>query len=398
MIKIADRAAAVGESPTLATSAKVKAMKAKGMDIINLTVGEPDFDTPGFIREAAIEAIRANKADHYTPTAGIPELRQAIVDYLKNQDGVEYTSGQIIVTDGAKHALYTLFQVIVNPGDEVLIPAPYWVSYTEQVRLAGGVDVIVPGNEENRFKVTVADLEKARTARTVALIMNIPSNPSGVVYTREEMLAIGEWAVEHDILLVSDEIYNRLTYNGARAYSFPSLSESIKQQTILVSGVSKTYAMTGWRVGYAAGPSPIISKMIEVASHSTSNPAAPSQYAALAALQADQSFVEGMRKELEERLNFFYPLLAEVPGIKVLKSDGAFYLFADMSEAARRTGYANVQEFALALIEEAQVAVVSGEGFGMPDYARFSYTVSKESLQEAVERIKAFIEKKTDKH
>lgn len=398
MVKISERAAAVGESPTLATSAKVRAMKAKGIDVINLTVGEPDFNTPDFIREAAIEAIRSNKADHYTPTAGIPELRQTIVDYLKEQDGVRYTPSQTIVTDGAKHALYTLFQVIVNPGDEVLIPSPYWVSYTEQVRLAGGTAVVVSAKAENRFKVTVADLEKERTDKTVAVVMNIPGNPSGVVYTKEEMVAIGDWAVEHDILIISDEIYNRLTYNGARAYSFPALSESIKQQTILISGVSKTYAMTGWRIGYAVGPAEIISKMIEVASHSTSNPAAPSQYAALAALQVDQSFVEEMRKELEERLNFFYPLLAEVPGVQVLKPDGAFYLFADFSEAARLSGYGNVQELTLALIEEAQVALVSGEGFGMPDYARLSYTVNKELLQEAVQRIKTFIEKKTDKH
>lgn len=395
MVQISDRVAAVGESPTLAISTKVKALKAKGMDIISLTVGEPDFETAAFIKEAAIEAIRTNKANHYTPTAGIMELRQAITKYLMDQDGVEYAANQVIVTEGAKNALYTLFQVIINPGDEVLVPAPYWVSYTEQVKLAGGVNVIVPTQAESQFKVTVDDLEAARSEKSKAIIMNSPSNPSGTVYTREEMLAIGEWAVEHDILIISDEIYNRLCYNGAHAISFPTLSESVKQQTVLISGVSKTYAMTGWRIGYAVGPSEIISKMIEVSSHSTSNPAAPSQYAALAAVSADQGFVEEMRKELEDRLNFFYPLIAELPGFKVFKPHGAFYLFVDVKEAALKTGYTNVSEFTLALIEEAQVAIISGEGFGMPDFARISYTVDKDSLKEAAERIRTFIEKKT---
>ena len=392
MVKISERMKKISESPTLATSAKVNVMKAQGKDILNLTVGEPDFDTHVSILNAAVEAIQSNKANHYTPTAGILPLRQAIVDYHQKYDGVTFAVNQVIVTEGAKNALFALFQVILNPGDEVIVPAPYWVSYTEQIKLAGGVNVLVETAPEKGFKLTVEDLEKHRTEKTVALLLNSPSNPTGMIYTPEELKAIGEWAVEHDVLIIADEIYYRLTYNGNNAISIASLSEEIKNQTIIINGISKTYAMTGWRIGYAIGNAEIISKMIELSSHSTSNPAGPSQYGALAALTGPQDFVEEMRAAFEARLNFFYPLVASIPGFKVTKPQGAFYLFPNVKEAAEMCGFKEVKDFTLALIEEANVALVSGDGFGYPDYARISYTVREELLAEAVDRIKKFIE------
>lgn len=394
MAQISKRMALVEESPTLAISAKAKAMKAEGKDIISLTVGEPDFETPETVREAVVKAIMENKANHYTPTAGILSLRKAIIHYHQQFDGIEYGVDEVLVTEGAKNALYTLFQVILNPDDEVIIPAPYWVSYTEQVKLAGGINKVVAGKSENHFKVTVEQLEEARTDQTVALILNSPNNPTGSIYSQEELLQIGKWAVEHDILIVSDEIYYRLCYHGNQAVSVASISEEIKQQTIVINGISKTYAMTGWRIGYALGNKEIISKMIELSSHSTSNPAAASQYAALAALSGSQEFVERMRKEYEERLDYFYPMLESLPGFTVQKPQGAFYVFANVKKAAEMTGYSSVKDFTLALLEEAHVAVVSGEGFGFPDFVRISYTVEKESLAEAVRRIEGFVDKK----
>ncbi|MDE1549072.1 pyridoxal phosphate-dependent aminotransferase [Jeotgalibaca caeni] len=395
MVKISKRIAQVAESPTLATSAKVKELKAQGHDIISLTVGEPDFETPKQIRDAAIEAISQNKVNHYTPAAGILPLRQAIVDYYQKYEGLDYQINQVIVTEGAKNALYSLFQVLLDEGDEVMILAPYWVSYTEQVKLAGGVNVIIEAEMENQFKVTVDELEKHRTDKTVAIVLNSPNNPTGSIYSKEELTAIGNWAVEHDIVIVADEIYAKLCYNGNEAVSIASLSEEIKKQTIIINGVSKTYAMTGWRIGYALGNKEVIGKMIDLANHSTSNPAGPSQYAALAALEGEQDFVEKMRQTYEKRLSHFFPLLESIPGFRVLKPQGAFYVFAHVKEAAEQTGYQSVSDFSLAMIEEAKVAVVSGDGFGFPDYVRISYTQDEETLTEAVNRIKAFIEKKT---
>lgn len=395
MVKISQRMLQVEESPTLATAAKVGELKAKGQDIISLTVGEPDFNTPAFIRHAAVKAIEDNLANRYTPTAGILPLRKAIVEYYQKYEQLAYEANQVIVTEGAKNALYTLFQVILDPGDEVIIPAPYWVSYTEQVKLAGGKNVIVSASEENHFKVTVEELEAARTDRTIAIVLNSPSNPTGSIYNADELEAIGNWAVEHDILIVADEIYSKLCYNGNKAISIASLSEAIKQQTFIINGVSKTYAMTGWRIGYAIGNQDVIAKMIELSSHSTSNPAGVSQYAALAAISAEQDFVEDMRQTFENRLNHVYPLLESIPGIKVRKPQGAFYVFANAKEAATMTGYDTVADFSLALIEKANVAVVSGDGFGFPDYIRISYTHSEDVLTEAVKRIKTFIEQNT---
>lgn len=393
MVKISDRMLQAEESPTLGTSNKVKELKAQGMDIISLTVGEPDFQTPQHIRDAAIKAIQDNKVNHYVATPGILPLREAIVAYHETHDGITYETNEVIVTTGAKDALYGLFQTILNPEDEVIIPAPYWVSYTEQVKLAGGIAVIVDSKSENEFKVSVADLEAKRTGKTTAIILNSPNNPTGTIYSQDELEAIGNWAVEHNILIVSDEIYYNLCYNGNEAVSVASISEEIKNQTIVINGVSKSYAMTGWRIGYAMGNKEIISKMTEFAGHSA-NPAAVSQYAALAALKGPQSVSEEMQQIFEKRLNHFYPLLEKIPGFKLVRPRGAFYIFVNAKEAAEMTGYSSVTEFSLALIEEAKVAVISGDGFGFPDYVRISYTLNEETLTEAATRIEDFIAKK----
>lgn len=395
MVKISKRIAQVGESQTLATSAKVKQLKAEGKDIISLTVGEPDFDTPAYVKEAVISAIQGNLVNHYTPAAGILPLRQAIIDFYQKNEGIDYSLNQVIVTEGAKNALYSLFQVILDPGDEVIIPAPFWVSYTEQVKLAGGKNIIINSKQENEFKLTVEELEKGRTDKTVALIINSPNNPTGSIYSKEELKEIGDWAIKHDILIVADEIYAKLCYNGNEAVSIASISEDIKNQTIIINGVSKTYAMTGWRIGYALGNEEIIGKMIILANHSTSNPAHVSQHAALAAIGDEQGFISNMQETFERRLNHVYPLLETIPGFNLTKPKGAFYVFADVKEAARQTGYETVADFALAMIEEAGVAVVSGDGFGYPGHIRISYTQEEAVLTEAVNRIKSFIEKKT---
>ena len=382
-------------SVTLAAAAKAKALKAQGRDILSLTVGEPDFATPENIQEAAIKAIKNGKASYYTPSAGIPELRQAVVDYLKQNYGVDYAPSQTIVTDGAKFALYALFQTILDPADEVIIPVPYWVSYGEQVKLAEGKPVFVKGEERNGFKVTVSQLEQVRTAKTKAIIINSPSNPTGMIYEKNELQAIGEWAVKNDILIVADDIYGRLVYNGNEFTPIATISEAIRQQTIIINGVSKTYAMTGWRIGYAVGNQEIINGMIAIASQSTSNPTAVSQYAAVEALTGTQDTVEEMRSAFEERLNIIYPLVSNLPGVTINKPQGAFYLFPNVKQTMAICGYENVTRWVEDLLEETGVALVTGEGFGAPENVRMSYAADLGTLEEAVRRIARFIESKS---
>ncbi|STP30802.1 aspartate aminotransferase [Enterococcus durans] len=382
-------------SVTLAAAAKAKALKAQGRDILSLTVGEPDFATPENIQEAAIKAIKNGKASYYTPSAGIPELRQAVVAYLKQNYGVDYAPSQTIVTDGAKFALYALFQTILDPADEVIIPVPYWVSYGEQVKLAEGKPVFVKGKERNGFKVTVSQLEQVRTAKTKAIIINSPSNPTGMIYEKNELQAIGEWAVKNDILIVADDIYGRLVYNGNEFTPIATISEAIRQQTIIINGVSKTYAMTGWRIGYAVGNQEIINGMITIASQSTSNPTAVSQYAAVEALTGTQDTVEEMRSAFEERLNIIYPLVSNLPGVTINKPQGAFYLFPNVKQTMAICGYENVTRWVEDLLEETGVALVTGEGFGAPENVRMSYAADLGTLEEAVRRIARFIESKS---
>ncbi|BAO07456.1 pyridoxal phosphate-dependent aminotransferase [Enterococcus mundtii] len=382
-------------SVTLATAAKAKALKAQGKDIISLTVGEPDFATPENIQEAAIAAIKNGKASYYTPTAGIPELRQAIVSYLETYYGLTYDASQTIVTDGAKFALYALFQTILDPKDEVIIPVPYWVSYGEQVKLAEGVPVFVTGQEVNDFKVTLEQLEQARSSKTKAVIINTPSNPTGMIYTKEELQVIGEWAVKNDILIVADDIYGRLVYNDNEFTPIATISKAIREQTIIINGVSKTYAMTGWRIGYAVGDQKIIDGMIAIASQSTSNPTAVSQYAAVEALQGEQDTVEEMRKAFEERLDIVFPLVADLPGVSVKRPQGAFYLFPNVKETLAICGYEQVTPWVEDLLEEAGVALVTGEGFGAPENVRLSYAANLATLEEGIRRIQRFIESKS---
>ena len=397
MIKLSKRAQGVEPSVTLATAAKANELKAQGNDILSLTVGEPDFVTPKNIQSAAITAIENGKASYYTPSSGIPSLRQAIVSHIEKYYGLSYQVKNVIVTDGAKFALYTLFQALLDSEDEVIIPVPYWVSYGEQVKLAEGVPIYVAGAQKNDFKVTVEQLEEVRTTKTKLLILNSPSNPTGMIYSKEELEEIGNWAVKHDILIVSDDIYGRLVYNGNTFTPMASISEAIRKQTIIINGVSKTYAMTGWRIGYAIGDEKIIAAMNNIASQSTSNPTAVSQYAAVEALNGEQDTVEKMRLAFEHRLNKIYPQVAALPGFKVTKPQGAFYLFPNVKETLKLCGYDDVTEWVNDLLEEAQVALVTGAGFGAPENIRISYATDLTTLEEAVKRIAIFIDKKSIK-
>ncbi|WP_430603634.1 aspartate aminotransferase [Enterococcus sp. DIV0724b] len=396
-MEISNRAQKLEPSVTLAASAKANALKAAGKDVLSLTVGEPDFTTPKNIQQAAIQAIESGKASYYTPSAGIKEIREAVVNYIKSYYHLSYEAKNVIVTDGAKFALYLLFQAVLNPNDEVIIPVPYWVSYGEQVKLAEGVPVFISCAQEKEFKVTVEQLEKARTDKTKLLILNSPSNPTGMIYSETELRKIGEWAVLHDILIVSDDIYGRLVYNGATFTPIATLSKAIQKQTIIINGVSKSYAMTGWRIGYAVGDETIISAMNDIASQSTSNPTAVSQYAAIEALSGEQETVEIMRQAFEARLNEIYPLFAALPGFKLEKPHGAFYLFPNIKETLTMCGYTDVTNWVDDLLAEAQVALVTGAGFGAPEHVRISYATDLDTLKEAVKRIKAFIEKKSIK-
>lgn len=396
-MNLSTRAQNIEPSATLKASTKAKQLQAQGKDILSLTVGEPDFATPETIQNAAIEAIKNGKASYYTATAGIPELRQAIVEYLEKFYHVTYTPLQTIVTDGAKYALYLVFQAILDEGDEVIIPTPYWVSYSEQIKLAQGRSVFVETTSAQNFQVTVEQLEAARTPRTKAILLNSPSNPTGMIYSKLQLKEIGEWAVAHDILIIADDIYGRLVYGEETFTPIVSLSEKIKEQTIIINGVSKTYAMTGWRIGFAVGNQTIINAMIDIASQATSNPTAVSQYAAVEALVGDQTKVEEMRQAFEIRRNTMFEALQEIPGFDVLLPAGAFYFFPNVQQTLELCGYTDVDDFVDDLLYEANVAVVTGKAFGAAQHIRLSYAADQQTLDEAVARIKKFVEKKQKK-
>jgi aspartate aminotransferase len=389
-LKLANRVLSLTPSTTLAITAKAKELKEQGVDVIGLGAGEPDFNTPQFIIEAAYKSMIEGHTK-YTPSAGLPALKRAIIQKFQEDQGIEYKPSEIIVANGAKHALYTLFQVILNDGDEVIIPTPYWVSYPEQVKLAGGKPVYVEGLESNQFKITAQQLKAAITEKTRAVIINSPSNPTGVLYTQEELTQLGQVCLERGILIVSDEIYEKLIYGESKHISVAQLSPELKEQTIIINGVSKSHSMTGWRIGYAAGNEKIIKAMTNLASHSTSNPTTSAQYATIAAYTGPKEPVEEMRQAFENRLNVIYDKLVSIPGFTCVKPQGAFYLFPNVSEAAKMTGYTNVDEFVEALLVEARVAVVPGSGFGTPDNIRLSYATSLELLEAAVERIREFV-------
>ncbi|MGG1675171.1 pyridoxal phosphate-dependent aminotransferase [Neobacillus sp. NRS-1170] len=394
-MELAKRVMALTPSTTLAITAKAKELKEKGEDVIGLGAGEPDFNTPKHILDAAVESMNVGYTK-YTPSAGLPALKNAIIKKFEQDQGLTYKPNEIIVANGAKHALYTLFQVILNDGDEVIIPTPYWVSYPEQVKLAGGVPVYIEGFEENQFKITPEQLLKAITNKTKAVIINSPSNPTGVLYTAEELLELGKICLEENILIVSDEIYEKLVYGGVKHVSIAELSPELKEQTIVINGVSKSHSMTGWRIGYAAGNKKIIEAMTNLASHSTSNPTTTAQYASIAAYNGPQEPVEEMRQAFEKRLEIIYDKLVAIPGFTCVKPQGAFYLYPNVKAAAEMTGFNQVDDFVEALLVDAKVAVVPGSGFGTPDNIRLSYATSLEQLEKAVARIHQFVLEKAN--
>lgn len=393
-VSLAKRVSALTPSTTLAITAKAKEMKAQGIDVIGLGAGEPDFNTPKHIIQAAYDSLIEGHTK-YTPSGGTAQLKEAVISKFKQDQNLAYKPAEIIVTSGAKHALYTLFQVLLDDGDEVIIPTPYWVSYPEQVKLAGGNPVIVEGKQENSYKITPEQLSESITERTKAVIINSPSNPTGMIYSAEELKAIGQICLEKNIFIVSDEIYEKLVYDGNTHTSIAEISEELKEQTIVINGVSKSHSMTGWRIGYAAGNETVIKAMTNLASHSTSNPTTTSQYGAVAAYMGDQQPVEDMRKSFEERLNIVFEKLNNIPGFDCIKPQGAFYLFPNVKEAARITGYDSVDLFVQALLEDAKVAVIPGSGFGSEDNIRLSYATSLESMEQAIERIHEFVVKKS---
>ena len=390
MIKLANRVQTLTPSTTLAITAKANELKAQGVDIIGLGAGEPDYNTPENILQAAYKSMMEGKTK-YTPAGGLPALKEAIIEKLKRDQQLTYAPAEVMVGVGAKHVLYTLFQVLLDKGDEVIIPIPYWVSYPEQVKLAEGVPVYIEATASQNYKISPQQLREAITDRTKAVMINTPSNPTGMIYSKEELQELAEVCREKDILIVSDEIYEKLIYGGSEHVSIATLSEDAKNRTIIVNGVSKSHSMTGWRIGYAAGDSKLIKAMTNLASHSTSNPTTTSQYAAIEAYNGPQGAVEEMRQAFESRLKEIFPKLEAIPGFNVIRPQGAFYLLPDVSEAAEKTGFASVDEFVEALLTEANVAVIPGSGFGAPSTIRLSYATSLEALNEAVERIGKFV-------
>ncbi len=392
-MKLAKRIETLTPSATLAITAKARKLRSQGIDVIDFGVGEPDFNTPENIIEASYKAMKAGFTK-YTASGGVPELKDAIIDKLKRDQDLTYTQEEVMVGLGAKHVLYLIFQALLDEGDEVIIPAPYWVSYPEQVKLAGGTPIIIEASEESSFKITADQVAKAITPQTKAIILNSPNNPSGMIYQKDELSAIGEVCLQHGLLIISDEIYEKLIYDDNEFCSIAQLSPALKQQTLVVNGFSKSHAMTGWRLGYIAGNQILIKALENLASQSTSNPTTPSQYGAIEAYNGPQESVQLMRDAFEKRLEAAYQMLLEIPKLTCVKSQGAFYLLANALETAKLCGYQNVDQFAEALLEEAHVAVVPGKGFGVPDHIRLSYATSQENLIEGFRRMKQFVEQK----
>ncbi len=377
-------------SPTLAMNKKAKEMQAEGIDIINLGVGEPDFQTPDEIAEGAIQAIQAQKTSFYTATSGITELKSAIVSTVKTRYNATISPRNVTVTTGGKLSLYALMQTLLDPGDSVVTAAPYWVSYQEQVKLAGGLlEAIQPANPA--LKLTVADLD-ALTHPVKVIIINTPTNPTGQVYTRNEIIALLDWANQHDTYIILDEIYGQLVYNDTVFVSGLQIQPVVDSHMIIVDGVSKAYAMTGWRIGWTIADAKIITAMNKLLDHLTSNPTAVAQYAALAALRSNPDNIEKMRLAFEQRLNKTYTALNAVKGLSVaLKPQGAFYLFPKVDKNVMvNVGVNSTEELSLKLLNEAHVALPAGEGFGMPGYLRISYAKSQDTLDQAISRLATF--------
>jgi aspartate aminotransferase len=395
MSRISARIAAIAESATLAVDGKAKALKAAGRPVIGFGAGEPDFPTPSYIVEAASAAAKVVANHRYTPTPGLPELRQAIVDKTKRDSNYDITVDQVLVTNGGKQAVYQAFATIIDPGDEVILPAPFWTTYPEAIRLAGGKSVEVFADETQNYLVTVDQLEQARTGKTKALLFCSPSNPTGSVYTEEQVKAIGEWALKHNIWIIADEIYEHLLYDGVKAPSMPVVVPGLADQTIILNGVAKTYAMTGWRVGWMIGPKDVIKAATNLQSHLTSNVANVSQRAAIAALTGNLDAVREMGVAFDRRRKLIVGLLNEIPGIECPTPQGAFYVYPSVKGVlgkSIRGKVANTSaELATIILDEVEVAAVPGEAFGPSGYLRFSYATSDEDIVEGIGRIKKLL-------
>ncbi|MDY4139607.1 MAG: pyridoxal phosphate-dependent aminotransferase [Eubacteriales bacterium] len=393
-MNISHRAANIAPSPTLAIDARAKEMRAAGFDVVGFGAGEPDFPTPAHICDAAKEALDMGMT-RYTPAAGTKELRKAICEKLRRDNDMTYIYGDILVSNGAKHSLYTIFQAILDPGDEVLIPTPCWVSYPEMVRMAGGVPVFIPSDESTDFIPTNKDIASRVTRRTKAIIITSPSNPNGSVWSREQLQFVADLAVSHPFYVVSDEIYEKLLYDGRKHLSIAQLGEQIKSQTFLVNGMSKAYAMTGWRIGYVAGPHHEISAMANFQSQATSNPNSIAQYAAMKALQGDQSCVDEMVAEFQKRRDVMVERINSIPGLSCRKPAGAFYIMMNIKELMGRSYNGRKLEssldFAELLLAEKQVALVPGVAFEAEGYCRLSYAVSLENINKGLDRIEEFV-------
>ncbi|MGE0308480.1 MAG: pyridoxal phosphate-dependent aminotransferase [Acidimicrobiia bacterium] len=389
--RVSDRIAAIAPSATLAVDAKAKALKAAGENVIGFGAGEPDFPTPEHIVEAAVKACREVASHRYTPAAGLPDLREAIAVKTLRDSTVSVKASQVLVTNGGKHAVYAAFQTLLDPGDEVICPAPYWTTYPETIALGGGTTVVIDTDETTGFRVTIEQLEKARTKRTKALLFVSPDNPSGAVYPPEEVEAIGRWCVEHGIWVITDEIYEHLTYGEHTFTSMPALVPELADTCIIVNGVAKTYAMTGWRVGWMIGPGDVIEAATNLQSHSTSNVANVSQRAALAAVAGDLTAVAMMREAFERRGRLMHKLLSGIEGVTCLEPQGAFYCFPSFQGVLGRTiagkKATTTLELADIILAEAKVAVVPGEAFGAPGYMRLSFALGDDDLGEGVTRI-----------
>ncbi len=393
-MKLAARAGRVVPSPTLSITATAKSMKAQGIDVIDFASGEPDFDTPQPVKDAGMAAIQSGFTK-YTASSGIDELRDAVIEKLRREQQLRFERAQILVSCGAKHSLYNLFQALVEAGDEVVIPSPFWVSYQDQVVLNDGIPVLLPTDEHTGFAIDRAALEAVITPRTKAIVVNSPCNPTGATYTRATLEAIAEVACRHDLLIVSDEIYEKIRYDGVEQIGISTLSPEVAARTVIINGVSKTFAMTGWRIGYAAGPKEILTAMANIQSQSTSNPTSISQKAAVAALKLDESVVTAMVTEFDRRRRAIVDRLNRIPGVECRMPTGAFYAFPNISRLLqKRAGSAVLQtpaDLAQYLLKEAKIAVVPGEPFGSQMHIRLSYATSMEAILRGLDRMETAI-------
>ncbi len=391
MKRTSERLAAIAPSATLAVDSKAKAMKAAGENVVGFGAGEPDFPTPAHIVEAAVEACRDPKNHRYSPAGGLPELKEAIAAKTKRDSGYDIEASQVLVTNGGKHAVYTAFAALCDPGDEVLLPAPYWTTYPEAIALAGGVPVVIDTSDETGFKVTVDQLEAAITERTKVLLFVSPDNPSGAIYSPAEVKAIGEWAVEHGVWVITDEIYEHLVYGSHEFASMPTLVPDLAEQCLVVNGVAKTYAMTGWRVGWLIGPNDIVKASANFQSHATSNVSNVAQRAAIAAVSGSLDDVEMMREAFARRGTTMHRMLNAIDGVDCIEPQGAFYCFPNLSGLLGRDiggqTASTTLELADLVLDQAKVAFVPGEAFGAPGYARLSFALGDDDLEEGVRRI-----------